>query len=420
MFNYWEKIIAKSLSSFPILKSFAKKGYSRLAFITERKKYSFQADKEIRELGEPKKESFFGYYDKSPSNKSNNYILFQESSYLTHKKPNPSYPVKIILQKDSGEIVKRFLSSAYNWQQGTKLQWISDTKFVFNDYDASLDSYVAHVYDVTLRKIVYTLPVSIYDCFGEEFALTLNYDRLALLAPDYGYFNRIEQPINLDNLENDGVYSVNMQSGQSKLIISLSKLKSLSTKLSMKNANHTVNHIMISPNGDKFMVIHRWYKNRRRFDRLILADNNGENIKIVADNEMVSHCFWVKPNLILGYLRGINDQDGYWLINTETLDYQAFSVPPLDKYGDGHCHINGDWFVTDTYPDKSRMQHLFLCNWKTGEVTELGEFFHGFRFNGESRCDLHPRFSIDGKNVFFDSVFQGKRRMYQLKLQNDV
>jgi Tol biopolymer transport system component len=76
--------------------------------------------------------------------------------------------------------------------------------------------------------------------------------------------------------------------------------------------------------------------------------------------------------------------------------------------------VHGDWFVTDTYPDKARMQHLIMANWKTGEARKLGEFFHGFEYDGQTRCDLHPRFSPDGKSIFFDSVFDGRRRLYRL------
>jgi Tol biopolymer transport system component len=57
-----------------------------------------------------------------------------------------------------------------------------------------------------------------------------------------------------------------------------------------------------------------------------------------------------------------------------------------------------------------------LCNWKTNEVKKIGEFFHGFNFVGETRCDLHPRLSSDGKTVFFDSVFEGRRRLYCMEL----
>lgn len=109
-------------------------------------------------------------------------------------------------------------------------------------------------------------------------------------------------------------------------------------------------------------------------------------------------------------------KDGYWLLNVNSSEFKELPCSELEKYGDGHPHVHGDWFITDTYPDKARMQHLLWCNWKTGEVKHVGEFFHGLEFNGESRCDLHPRLSPDGKSVYFDSVFSGQRQLYKMDL----
>jgi hypothetical protein len=129
---------------------------------------------------------------------------------------------------------------------------------------------------------------------------------------------------------------------------------------------------------------------------------------------MVSHYFWVDDKTLLCYMRGPGKKDAYWLVDIDSVSFEHFAG--LDGLGDGHPHVHGDWFIADTYPNKSRMQQLNLINWKTGEVKNLGEFFHGFEFKGETRCDLHPRFSPCGKKVYFDSVFSGKRRLYKMDL----
>ena len=151
-------------------------------------------------------------------------------------------------------------------------------------------------------------------------------------------------------------------------------------------------------------------------DRLLLADAKTGDLHLLSDFGMVSHCFWVNEETVLGYLRGPGGKDGYWLVNVNSGTFVECMQNKLARFGDGHPHVYGDWFVTDTYPDKARMQHLLLCNWKTGELREIGEFFHGFEFEGENRCDLHPRFSPDGIAVFFDSVFTGKRQLYKMEL----
>lgn len=81
-----------------------------------------------------KNETFFGYYDKSPKNETGEYILYYSTSHSTKKKPNPNCPINLIVfDCVNNVIVKRFLVYAYNWQQGSKVQWIGKYRFIFNN-----------------------------------------------------------------------------------------------------------------------------------------------------------------------------------------------------------------------------------------------------------------------------------------------
>ena len=72
--------------------------------------------------------------------------------------------------------------------------------------------------------------------------------------------------------------------------------------------------------------------------------------------------------------------------------------------------------VTDTYPNKSRMKELFLYDLEKDKLVRLGEFFESLEFSEETRCDLHPRFSNDGRKVYFDSVHSGTRKLHWINL----
>jgi hypothetical protein len=181
----------------------------------------------------------------------------------------------------------------------------------------------------------------------------------------------------------------------------------------MEKAVHKINHIMISPSGKQFIFIHRYYIGKSRFHRLLLGNSMTGFVSLVAEG-MISHCCWINEQTILAYLSDQSKKAAYWIIDLITRKFTCVS-DNLEIYGDGHPHVYGDWFITDTYPDKARMQHLLLVSWKTGEIKELGRFFHDFNHVGETRCDLHPRFSPDGKYVFFDSIFAGKRKLYKLE-----
>ena len=175
--------------------------------------------------------------------------------------------------------------------------------------------------------------------------------------------------------------------------------------------------VMIAPDGRQFIFLHRYFIGRRKYDRLMLAAADGSGLRVLSANGMVSHCFWINGGALLCYLRGPTGRDGYHIVDTLTGRSESLFAGALDTMGDGHPHIHDDWFVTDTYPDRRRMQHLIKANLRTGKITELGRFVHSFRYGGETRCDLHPRIAPDGRQVFFDSVCSGRRRLYCLETE---
>jgi hypothetical protein len=409
-FNPLERTIARLLSRLPFVKRIAKRSYAVLVYLYKRKGYSMRLNGNAQTLHQAGSNTFFGYYDKSPLNQSSNFIIYQQVDTVTSVKPDCVDQIAVCLNHfPDNKPVQQFASKAFNWQQGTKLQWISNKCFVFNDFDTVNSCYVSRIVDVEQGGIVRTLDKPLYDCFSDKFALTLSFERLTVYSPDYGYFAKpvVESDLLPDDL--DGVFYVDLQTGEHKLQLSLKTIAAFEPVFDAALAKHTVNHLMISPDGCRFMFIHRWFVNGRRFDRLLLSDIDSGQLKVIASNEMVSHCFWHGSDKILGYLRGKDGKDSYWIIDCETLLYTRMSM--LDGYGDGHPHMHGEWFITDTYPDKARMQHLLAVNLQTEQVKELGEFFHGFRYDAETRCDLHPRFSFDGNFVFFDSVSSGDRRL---------
>ena len=50
----------------------------------------------------------------------------------------------------------------------------------------------------------------------------------------------------------------------------------------------------------------------------------------------------------------------------------------------------------------------------------LGRFLSPLPFRGEIRCDLHPRWSRDGRQVCFDSVHEGTRQIYVMDVSEIV
>ena len=81
--------------------------------------------------------------------------------------------------------------------------------------------------------------------------------------------------------------------------------------------------------------------------------------------------------------------------------------------------------VADGYahrePEKSRLQHPYLVHLPTSRRFPLGHFHSPPEYTGEWRCDLHPRYSPDGRKVVIDSAHEGQgRQMYLIDISKIV
>lgn len=408
-FNSLEKHIANLLSKFPQFKSSIKKFYSSINYFFHKKDYSFKTELKIEKIiSDEKNESFFGYYDKSPLSSDGKYIIFHEIEEISsHLPPDPGKPVRIMLYNTEKPDYKYISSTtAYNWQQGSKLQWFNSHKFVFNDFKDG--KYISRIYDI-LNDSYRTIDFPVYDCYKDEFALSLNFSRLNELDTHYGYKNSASA--DLMDVKNDGIYHIDLKSGIVKLLFSIDQVIELHPKNSMNNALHCFNHIMISPDGQNIIFIHRWYQVGKRYDSLILSNALGTKIRVLADNGMVSHCCWYDNNNVVGYLNDNSYGNTFYKINIQNSGIELLSEK-LKNFGDGHPSFFDTRMLFDSYPDRSRMQHLHVYDIAKNEVTEFGEFLSPLKFFRETRCDLHPRWSSGGNNVFFDSTHNGKRHLY--------
>lgn len=418
-YNKVERGIARVLSRVPYIKKVVKLMYARWVFLRSKKSYRVKSSSIPDALTVKDKSSFFGYYDKVPENELGMILLCVTSSN-TRRLPSAEEEIQLVVLSEEYLVLLCVSVQAYNWQQGCRAHWLSNDLFIFNDFDKSRDCYISRVFSVSERKEVKRFDFPVQDSFSTEYFISLNYQRLRTLRPDYGYYNLpgLSQK-QLEDLNSDGLWRVDYESGEGRLFISLKDVCSLEPAAEFSDAIHKINHVMISPDGSRFIFMHRYFVRGHRVDRLILADSETAELRLLSDHGMVSHCFWVDKNTILGYMRGPQRKDAYWLIDVGTGEFNRLINEELSSLGDGHPHVRGEWFVTDTYPDKARMQHLLLGNWKTGEVLKIGEFYHGFEFHGESRCDLHPRLSYDGRKVYFDSIFNGKRHLYAMRVRSE-
>ena len=357
---------------------------------------------------------FFGYYNISPSNINGDVLYLKVNKEFV--RGSLFETAMIMLKRKAGSKHILYKTKAWNWQQGCMLQWHPKQTdwIIFNDYDESKDHYITKVINTEgeiLRS--YDMPVNNVSKCG-KFALSLNYDRLAAMRPDYGYFNK--QKNDLPDDSNDGIWYIDLESSAIKLIITIERLKQSSYSHTMEGAIHKVNHIEINPSGKRFMFLHRWIGPWGRFMRLITANPDGTNLYILNGDLMTSHCSWLNDKDILSFCEN-DGKRGYFKFVDKSNKAELLSdkLPNVD----GHPSISpcGHYIITDTYPDKSRFSSLFLYNIENDEIKIIGIFHQPFNYKKEMRIDLHPKWSADGRFVFFESGHEGTRTLFTLQFE---
>ena len=209
-YSGFERKVAFILTKFPWLKSGVKKLYQRINYLRYKKNYNFKSDYGINKIALENKEAYFGYYDKSPIYSTNEYIIFQSTNIDTKTMPDPKVPVDMVVYdivNDNYEVVGQ--SHTYNWQQGTKLMWVDKYRFIYNDFDESRKQYISKIYDLKTKETK-VIDFPIYDCFGDKFAISLNFERLDIARADYSYSN-LGLKIDWEDNSNDGLYYIHIR-----------------------------------------------------------------------------------------------------------------------------------------------------------------------------------------------------------------
>jgi len=361
--------------------------------------------------------TFFGYYNISPFNMNGDVIYHK----VDNEKIRGSYygAADILIKRKNGEIEKIADTKSWNWQQGSMLQWFSKSNdtIIFNNYINNEYKSVIKNIHTGHEKIIDT-PIYSVDK-GGQFALSLNFERLALMRPDYGYFNKHISWDDMPDNKNDGIWHVDLVNNEKRLILSLETLSKFKPSKTMKNAKHKVNHIDIASSGKRFMFLHRWVGQQGRFMRLLTANtHDGGDLFYITGNSMVSHNCWKGDEEIVSFCRASNGVNKYVLFKDKSESETI--IGEKDFNNDGHPSISpdGTWMLTDDYPDSGKFSGLYLFNLKKKQKHMLGRFFQPLKYKGEKRIDLHPKWSPDGKQVSIDSGHDGKRKVFLIDVES--
>lgn len=383
-------------------------------FIIEKKYKNIYLNEKVNFVNLPvKNNSFFGYYNILPFNNIGGLLWCETSEKKTRGSKFSS--LKIIYYNIHSKNKQVFAKSkAWNWQQGCMLQWFanSDYKIIYNNYDKIQNEYFSEILDLRSKKARRICKPIYSVAKGGSFALTLNFDRNTIMRPCYGYFSK--ENIDLPCDSNDGIWYIDIKNNTSRLILSLDSLKNFQPDPTMVDSKHKVNHIDIAPNGKRFMFLHRWIGPEGRFHRLFTANcEDGSKLFLLAGNELVSHSCWMADSTNIISFSRLNDGRDRYNIYADKKGFVE-TLGENDFLEDGHPSFSPDrrWMLTDDYPDKSKFSRLYLYDLKHKKKYIVGMFHQPFKYVGENRIDLHPKWSREGKFVSIDSGHSGKREFY--------
>jgi len=385
---------------------------------------AYEAHVPIRAITEGPEAHWFGYYDKHQFDPSDRLVLAMEVDF-EGRKPTADDVVRLgYIDLENGDAWTQFGESrAWSWQQGCMLQWLpgSDSEVIYNDREG--DRFVSVVHDVfsgekrVLPKPVYTVSPDGKSAMGVSFA------RIDATRDGYGYKGVKDREPDAFAPESYGIYRLNLETGEHETVFTLADVAAISIPMpDNPKGKHWFNHLLYNPDGSRFIFLHRvkWEPDGGRgwYTRMFTAAPDGTDLFAVADHTMVSHFIWRDPRHILAWSKEPETGSNFHLYTDQIDKFEVIGEGVLSR--DGHCTYSpdGEWILTDQYPDKNRMQPLMLYRPSDGKLVHLGKFYLERTASAEFRCDLHPRWNRAGTHITIDSMHSGMRQVYLLDVSS--
>ena len=404
---------------------------------------------------------FFGYYDKCPLDAGDTRLLAHRTDFDGRE----------ITAEDAAEIGFFDLASeqwhplgrtqAFNWQQGAMLQWLPP---IFRDrviYNIRCEDHFGSRIVAPESGETRDLPRPVYAVHPSgQYALCANFERLFFCRHGYNY-QGIEHPRwNCPHHPKDGISRLDLATGETELLVSTETVIKLAPPPEHDHSENWLEGMLWNPSGTRFVFYHRTDDGQGgHVTRLLTANADGAALHLFPDTGFYSHFNWMDDQTLIvwgrrqsalssAYMRGTRERSPGWqaavkvyraakaclpkswreqvtnrvgnldyLILTDQQQTQKTLSLPSDLQ-DAHMSFNPrqpSLMLGDTYEDEEDKRTLFIYDLQNEECTILGRFAsHNNRT--AYRCDLHPRWSHDGRSVIIDTNADGARQIVILRL----
>lgn len=370
--------------------------------------------------------SYFGINSWSPDGRYVSVLETDFSGRLAERTDTAT--VALVDLQDGNRLIPISKTVCWNFQEAAMFHWLpwEDGLCVFNDCRDGKFVSVLLNWKTGEEKII-PYPVSAVDPSG-EWAVSINYARLRMCRPDYGYAGD-GQDARLDDIwpSDDGLWLVNLRTGDVKMILSIAEARDLMTPITKEDGLAYFCHTIISPGARRIFFLARTVEDFNSqleksghivsWDTVSLTVNvDGTDLRrCFPDGWKGSHFNWHDDEtLAVTACWGGGQCWGHTVFKVGEEEKVRHIAPGVLDW-DGHCIFSpdGKFLSTDGYWNRDGYRSWVLVRLEDEAILPLGRFFVPEKYMEQySRCDLHPRWRPDGTQIAFNSVHEGSRQVY--------
>ena len=380
----------------------------------------------------PHDHMFASYYGVNAWSPDDRYVLVLETD-VNGRLPLPGEKatIGVVDTGDGDRFIPVAETTCWNFQEGTMAHWLPSEKcsFVYNDMRGG--KFVSVVVDFRTRaERVIPWPVSAVSADGAK-AISINYARMRLTRPDYGYAGGGQDAREgVAFPDDDGLFLVDLKTGDAKLIVTIASVKDQvpQVKAVADKPGAPLSyfcHTVFSRDGKKVFWLSRsvdWYdkathKHAYWHTTAFTCDIDGGNVRrCFPDGWGASHFNWKDGRTMTvttKYRNAIWTHVEFTVGEEEKV--RRLGAGLMDWDGHNFYTPDGKFMLSDSdgMCDGLYERFIAIMRMEDGAVKSLGTFPVPEAYRGAYwRCDLHGRFNASGSLYGFNSVHEGTRQVY--------
>lgn len=373
---------------------------------------------------------YIGHVGNTPWSGDGKHMVMLRTTFQD-RMPVPEDAADIVLLDVENDYALTKIEETRGWnpQQGTMLYWNSDapdTQFFFNDRDPETQKLFCVLYDIEQRKRVREYrfdDVSIGNggiAQNGGYFLGLNYGRMDRLRRVTGYRGAYDWTVGVNHPEDDGVYKVNVETGENVLLASFSRLgEAARVKYpEIDRIKLFINHSLWSRTDERIMFYLRGNWNIRekpRVNAFFTMDADGSNLTL-HDVFPGGHPEWQTDTRMIGTVdrkQIVYDVDQMKIVET----MGGREIFP-DPEGDIALSRDGKWFVNGA---KRREGNIYtIYNMETGAYLITEPLNRGEYLSGDLRLDPAPTWRPDAKAIAVPAIAEdGTRQTFIIEFDHE-